>query len=83
MGRGIRLNDIKSYDVDSPPVARHIERVESGFHELSATTREPGTHVMFDCRGTIDLYCWDGGKTWALVDTVQDRPESWNAARPS
>jgi Xaa-Pro aminopeptidase len=24
----------------------------------------PGTHVMFDCHGTIDLYCWDGGKTW-------------------
>jgi hypothetical protein len=24
---------------------------------------EPGTHVMFDCHGTIDLYCWDGGKT--------------------
>ena len=25
---------------------------------------EPGTHVMFDCHGTLDLYCWDGGKTW-------------------
>src|SRR5262245_43257030 len=24
----------------------------------------PGTHVMFDCHGTLDLYCWDGGKTW-------------------
>jgi Xaa-Pro dipeptidase len=23
-----------------------------------------GTHVMFDCHGTRDLYCWDGGKTW-------------------
>ena len=23
-----------------------------------------GTHVMFDCHGTLDLYCWDGGKTW-------------------
>ena len=20
----------------------------------------PGSHVMFDCHGTIDLYCWDG-----------------------
>jgi Xaa-Pro aminopeptidase len=20
---------------------------------------------MFDCHGTLDLYCWDGGKTWA------------------
>jgi Xaa-Pro aminopeptidase len=24
----------------------------------------PGTHVLFDCHGTLDLYCWDGGKTW-------------------
>jgi Xaa-Pro aminopeptidase len=29
-------------------------------------TVEPGTHVMFDCHGTIDLYCWDGGKTWVV-----------------
>jgi Xaa-Pro aminopeptidase len=26
---------------------------------------EPGMHVMFDCHGTLGLYCWDGGKTWA------------------
>ena len=26
----------------------------------------PGTHVMFDCHGTLDLYCWDGGKTWVV-----------------
>ena len=25
---------------------------------------EPGAHVMFDCHGTLGLYCWDGGKTW-------------------
>jgi Xaa-Pro aminopeptidase len=25
---------------------------------------EAGMHVMFDCHGTLDLYCWDGGKTW-------------------
>ncbi len=25
---------------------------------------ERGSHVMFDCHGTLDLYCWDGGKTW-------------------
>ena len=25
---------------------------------------EPGASVMFDCHGTVDLYCWDGGKTW-------------------
>jgi len=32
---------------------------------------EAGTHVMFDCHGTIDLYCWDGGKTWV----VEGEPE--------
>jgi Xaa-Pro dipeptidase len=32
---------------------------------------ELGTHVMFDCHGTIDLYCWDGGKTWV----VEGEPE--------
>jgi len=21
---------------------------------------------MFDCHGTIDRYCWDGGKTWVV-----------------
>ena len=31
-------------------------------HEDGAIER--GTHVMFDCHGTRDLYCWDGGKTW-------------------
>jgi Xaa-Pro aminopeptidase len=25
-----------------------------------------GCHVMFDCHGTRDLYCWDGGKTWVV-----------------
>lgn len=25
-----------------------------------------GCHVMFDCHGTIDQYCWDGGKTWVV-----------------
>jgi len=26
----------------------------------------PGMHVLFDCHGTLDLYCWDGGKTWVV-----------------
>ena len=33
---------------------------------LEDDTIEPGTHVMFDCHGTLDLYCWDGGKTWVV-----------------
>jgi Xaa-Pro aminopeptidase len=27
---------------------------------------EPGVHILFDCHGTLDLYCWDGGKTWVV-----------------
>jgi Xaa-Pro dipeptidase len=32
---------------------------------------EPGQHVMFDCHGTLDLYCWDGGKTWVVGGEAQ------------
>ena len=32
---------------------------------------EPGMHVMFDCHGTLDLYCWDGGKTWVVDGEVE------------
>ncbi|MCH9671047.1 MAG: M24 family metallopeptidase [Gammaproteobacteria bacterium] len=27
---------------------------------------EPGMRIMFDCHGTLGLYCWDGGKTWVV-----------------
>jgi Xaa-Pro aminopeptidase len=27
---------------------------------------ETGLHVLFDCHGTLDSYCWDGGKTWVV-----------------
>ena len=30
-----------------------------------------GTNVMFDCHGIVDLYCWDGGKTW-VVDSAPE-----------
>jgi len=29
---------------------------------------EPGTHIMWDCHGTWQHYCWDGGKTWVVDD---------------
>lgn len=34
---------------------------------------EAGTHVMFDCHGTLDLYCWDGGKSWCVGATPDAR----------
>ena len=30
---------------------------------------EAGAHILFDCHGTLDLYCWDGGKSWCVGDT--------------
>ena len=32
--------------------------------------------IMFDCHGTKDRYCWDGGKTWIVG------AEGADAARP-
>jgi Xaa-Pro dipeptidase len=29
---------------------------------------EPGMHIMWDCHGTWEHYCWDGGKTWVVDD---------------
>lgn len=38
---------------------------------------EAGTHVMFDCHGTIDLYCWDGGKTWVVDAEPEGNAKRW------
>jgi Xaa-Pro aminopeptidase len=32
---------------------------------------EPGMHIMWDCHGTWQHYCWDGGKTWVVDDDLQ------------
>lgn len=37
--------------------------LQTGLEDYEVTN---GTHVMFDCHGTIDQYCWDGGKTWVV-----------------
>lgn len=41
---------------------------------------EAGTHVMFDCHGTIDLYCWDGGKTWVVDGEATGEAKAWAKA---
>ncbi len=41
---------------------------------------EAGTHVMFDCHGTIDLYCWDGGKTWVVDGEPEGQAKRWAKA---
>ena len=37
--------------------------LETGFDDFGV---EPGMHIMFDCHGTWNQYCWDGGKTWVV-----------------
>jgi Xaa-Pro aminopeptidase len=46
---------------------------------------EPGTHVMFDCHGSLDLYCWDGGKTWVVGGdlTANGRRNAWATSEVS
>jgi Xaa-Pro aminopeptidase len=41
---------------------------------------EPGAHVMFDCHGSLDLYCWDGGKTWVVEGAPQGPARRYAAA---
>jgi len=42
--------------------------LDPGFDDFEI---KAGTNIMFDCHGTLDLYCWDGGKTW----TVDGEPD--------
>ena len=39
-----------------------------------------GNHVMFDCHGTLDLYCWDGGKTWVVDGEPQGPAKAYAKA---
>jgi len=39
-----------------------------------------GTHVMFDCHGTLDLYCWDGGKTWVVDGEPEGQAKQFSDA---
>lgn len=41
--------------------------LDAGFDDFELSA---GINIMFDCHGTLDSYCWDGGKTW----TVDDEP---------
>ena len=40
---------------------------------------EPGTNIIFDCHGTWNMYCWDGGKTWIVDD--EPRGGTYEAAK--
>jgi len=51
--------------------------LSTGFEDSEV---EAGTHVMFDCHGTIDLYCWDGGKTWVVDGEPTGEARRWSTA---
>ncbi len=46
-----------------PRGTEHTLFLQTGLEDFGV---EEGMHVMFDCHGTLDLYCWDGGKTWVV-----------------
>jgi Xaa-Pro dipeptidase len=51
--------------------------LSTGFEDSEV---EAGTHVLFDCHGTMDLYCWDGGKTWVVDGEPQGDAKKWAKA---
>ena len=55
----------------NPPGADPALYMFSGLEDFVV---EPGMHIMWDCHGTWQHYCWDGGKTWVVDD--EPRAES-------
>jgi Xaa-Pro aminopeptidase len=51
--------------VANPPGADPALYMTSGLEDFVV---EPGMHIMWDCHGTWQHYCWDGGKTWVVDD---------------
>jgi Xaa-Pro aminopeptidase len=51
--------------VANPPGADSALYMTSGLEDFVV---EPGMHIMWDCHGTWQHYCWDGGKTWVVDD---------------
>jgi Xaa-Pro aminopeptidase len=47
--------------------------LQTGLEDFELTA---GLHVMFDCHGTLDLYCWDGGKTWVVEGAPEGNARS-------
>jgi Xaa-Pro dipeptidase len=50
----------------NPPGADPALYMTSGLEDFVV---EPGAHIMWDCHGTWQHYCWDGGKTWVVDDS--------------
>jgi Xaa-Pro aminopeptidase len=53
--------------VANPPGSDSALYMTAGYDDFPV---EPGLHIMWDCHGTWHHYCWDGGKTWVVDDSV-------------
>lgn len=62
---GGHIHDPGALVFANPRGADPVVTLQTGFEDFVI---EPGVHVMFDCHGTWNLYCWDGGKTWVVAD---------------
>lgn len=51
--------------IANPPGDDSALYMFSGYEDFVV---EPGMHIMWDCHGTWQHYCWDGGKTWVVDD---------------
>jgi Xaa-Pro aminopeptidase len=61
----------------NPPGAEPALYTQSGGEDFVV---EPGMHIMWDCHGTWQHYCWDGGKTWVVDDEPRGRGRQMAAA---
>lgn len=47
----------------NPTTADPVWHTQAGVEEFEIKS---GMNLMFDCHGTWNGYCWDGGKTWSV-----------------
>jgi Xaa-Pro aminopeptidase len=59
------VRDPSAIVVANAPGADRALYMTSGLEDFVV---EPGMHIMWDCHGTWQHYCWDGGKTWVVDD---------------
>ena len=65
VGLGGFVRDPGALVMANPPGLEPALYTQSGSEDFVV---EPGMHVMWDCHGTLQHYCWDGGKTWIVDD---------------
>ena len=64
------IDDPRGMVFANPRGADPVITLHSGLEDYAI---EPGMNIMFDCHGTWNRYCWDGGKTWIVDDEPKGR----------